>query len=232
VPPESPDQITSLAFWYDAEVSPTIEDSGVIERWDDLSGNGNHAGQTVSSERPIKATDGEGRDVIRFDGIDDTFAVASPPDLAAGMTLFIVFVVRTRSDFSGIVSAAAATGVDHEAFFSLQNASLASDQFQWLGKSAGSDPLLIERDDSATAGLAILTAAAGSALFEDLDGQGSDTDDGSFATPDQIVLAGHYDDGTYGYSAIDVYELGLYTRALTAGERGALQDYLRNKYGL
>ena len=204
----------------------------MIERWDDLSGNGNHAAQTVSGERPIKATDGEGRDVVRFDGSDDTLAVASPPSLASGMTLFIVFAVRTRSDFSGIVSAAAATGVDHEAFFSLQNASAASDQLQWLGFTGGLDPLLIERDDSATIGLAILSAAAGNALFEDLDGQGSDTYDGTFATPDQIILAGHYNDGTFGYSAIDVYELGLFTRALTTGERVALHDYLKNKYGL
>src|ERR671919_963130 len=87
VPPESPEQISSLAFWYDAEASPTIESGGVIERWDDLSSNGNHAGQAVSSERPIKATDGEGRDVIRFDGIDDTLAIAIPPDLAAGAPL-------------------------------------------------------------------------------------------------------------------------------------------------
>lgn len=232
VPPESPDQISSLAFWYDAEASPTIEASGVVERWDDLSSNGNHAGQTVSSERPIKATDGEGRDIIRFDGVDDTLAIASPPSLATGVTLFIVFAVRTRSDFSGIVSAAAATGVDHEAFFSLQSTSAASGQFQWLGHSAGPDPLSIEREDGEAIGLAILSAAAGNARFEDLDGQGLDTYDGTFATPDKIILAGHYNDGTFGYSAIDVYELGLFARALTAGERGALHDYLRNKYGL
>ena len=96
----------------------------------------------------------------------------------------------------------------------------------------GPDPLLIERDASATIGVAILSAAAGNALFEDLEGQGSDTYEGAFATPDQIILAGHYNDGTYGYSAIDVYELGLFTRALTTGERVALHDYLKNKYGL
>lgn len=232
VPPETPDQISSLAFWYDAEVSPTIETDGAIERWDDLSSNGNHAGQTVSGERPVKTTDSGGRDVIRFDGIDDTLAVASPPSLAAGVTLFMVFAVRTRSDFSGIVSAAAASGVDHQAFFSLQNASAASDQFEWLGRSGETDPLAIQRNDGGTMELAILSAAAGSATFQDLDGQGSDTYDGAFATPDQIIMAGHYDDGTYGYSAIDVHELGLYTRALTPGERGALFQYLKNKYGL
>ena len=231
VPPESPDEIGGLAFWYDAEASPTIEAGGVVERWDDLSGNGNHAAQAVGSERPTKTTDGESRDVIRFDGIDDTFAVANPPSLASGFTLFVVFAVRTRSDFSGIVSAAAATGADHVAFFSLQNASAASNQLQWLGRSAEADPLLIERDDHATIGLAILSAGGGNARFEDVDGQGLDTYGGTFATPDQIIVAGHYDDGTFGYSAIDVYELGLYARVLTAGERAFLADYLRNKHG-
>jgi hypothetical protein len=230
VTPESPSEISSLEFWYDAEASATIETGGAIERWDDLTSNGNHASQTVSDERPIKATDAAGRNVIRFDGIDDTLAISSPPSLAAGMTLFLVFAVRTRSDFSGIVSAAAATGVDHEAFFSLQNASATSNQFQWLGQSAGSDPLLIQREDHGTIGLAILSAAAGNATFEDLDGQGSDAYDGAFAAPDQIILAGHYDNGTFGYSAVDVHELGLFSRALTAGEKAALSDYLKMKY--
>jgi hypothetical protein len=232
VPPESPDEINALAFWYDAAVSPVIETGGAIERWDDLSGNANHASQPVAAERPTKTTDGEDRDIIRFDGIDDTLAIATPPNLAAGVTLFIVFTVRDRSDFSGIVSAAAATGVDHETFFSLQNASASSDQLQWVGHSADPNPLLIQRDDSGVIGLAILSAAGGNAVFEDLDGKGSDTYEGVFGIPAQIILAGHYNNGTLGYSAIDTHELGLYNRALTAGERSALYDYLANKYGL
>lgn len=232
VRPESPGEISALACWYDAAVSPVVETGGAIERWDDLSGNANHAGQSVTAERPIKTTDGEGRDVIRFDGIDDTLAVETPPNLAAGVTLFLVFTMRARSDFSGIASAAAATGVDHEMFFSLQNASAASDQFEWLGLSADLDPLLIQRGDSGGIGLAILSAAGGNALFEDLAGTGTDAYQGGFATPAQIILAGHYDNGTYGFSAVDVHELGLYNRALTAGERSALYDYLANRYGL
>jgi len=230
--PESPDQISSLAFWYDAELSPTIETGGAIERWDDLSGNDNHANQTASDERPLKATDGAGRSVLRFDGIDDTLAVVSTPDLAAGVSLFIVFAIRARSDFSGIVSAAAATGVDHAGFFTLQNASAASGQFQWLGRSAEADPLLIQRNDGGSIGLAVLSAGGGNAIFQDLEGQGTDSYDGPFALPAQIILGGHYDDGTFGYAAVDIYELGLYARTLTVGERAAVYDYLTNKYEL
>ena len=177
-------------------------------------------------------TDGAGRVVLRFDGVNDTLAIATPPDLAAGVSLFMVFAVRTRSDFSGIVSAAAATGVDHEVFFSLQNASAASGQFQWLGRSAEADPLLIQRPDGGSIGLAVLSAGGGSAIFQDLEGQGTDTYDGPFAIPAQIILGGHYDDGTFGYAAVDIYELGLYARALTVGERAAVHGYLRDKYEL
>jgi len=232
VPPESPDQISALAFWYDAAASPVVETAGVVERWDDLSGNANHAGQTASAERPIRTVDGSGRDVIRFDGIDDTLAVTNPPNLAAGVTLFLAFAMRARTDFSGIVSAAAETGVDHETFFSLQNASAASEEFQWIGHSAGLNPLLIERSDSGGIGLAILSAAGGSAFFRDLDGEGSDTYGDGFGIPAEVILAGHYDNGTFGYSASDFHEVGLYSRALTPGERSALYDYLANKYGL
>lgn len=231
-PPESPGQISALSFWYDAAASPTIETAGAIERWDDLSGNANHAGQPVASERPIKTTDGSGRDVIRFDGIDDTLAATSPPSLAAGVTLFLVFTVRIRADFAGIISAAAASGVDHETFFSLQTGSAEGDQLQWLGRSASVDALSIERGDSGAIGLVILSAANGTTVYRDLLGQSSDTYSGGFGVPAEIVLAGHYDNGTFGFSAVDAYELGLYNRALTAGERSALYDYLANKYGL
>jgi hypothetical protein len=230
--PESPDQIDSLAFWYDAELSPTIETGGAIERWDDLSGNGNHASQTAGDERPLKVTDGEGRGVLRFDGLDDTLAIAAPPDLAAGVSLFVVLAMRTRSDFSGIISAAAATGVDHEGFFTFQNSSAASGQVQWLGRSAEANPLMIERGDGGSIGLAVLSAGGGNAIFQDLEGQAADTYAGSFGVPDQIILGGHYNDGTFGYAAIDLYEIGLYSRALTVGERSAVYDYLKSKYEL
>ena len=85
---------------------------------------------------------------------------------------------------------------------------------------AGRTLILIERGDNATIGLVILSAAAGAAVFHDLDGEGSDSYEGGMATPDQIIVAGHYNDGTFGYSAIDVYELGLFTRGPERRSRG------------
>lgn len=229
--PFSPSALQGLEFWYDAANSPVIEAGGVVERWDDLSGNANHAAQGAPGQRPTKTTDGL-RDVIRFDGIDNTLLVASPPSLANGVTLFGVFRMRTRVDFTGIVSVAAATGADHASFFTWQNASAASNLFRWFGQSAEPDILELQRPDSGLTSLAILAAAGGDASYRDLSGEASDTYDGSFGTPAQIVLGGRFNDSILGYAAVDLYELGLYSRALTLGQKDQLEGWLRDKYGL
>lgn len=227
----SPSSLPGLAFWYDAADSPVIEAGGVIQRWDDLSGNANHAAQPAPGQRPIKTTDGL-RDVIRLDGIDDALLVASPPSLAGGATLFAVFAMRTRVDFAGIVSVAAATGVDHANFFTLQNASAASGLFRWLGRSTEADTLLIQRPDTGLVALAILAAAGGAASYRDLAAEVADTYGGSFAAPAQIVLGGRYNGATFGYAAVDFYEIGLYSRMLTGVEKNQLADYLIARHGL
>ena len=103
-PPRLPD----LAFWYDAVGS--AYDSGT---WHDLSGKGNHAAQPVAGRQPSRTADDLGRSLLRFDGVNDALLVNTPPSLAAGLTLFVVYRVRTPVDFHGIFTASAATGTDH-----------------------------------------------------------------------------------------------------------------------
>lgn len=72
----------SPALWLDASDSSTLYDSvtggslvaagGSIARWEDKSGNGRHATQSTSGSRPTRQTGVQnGKDVIRFDGLDD-----------------------------------------------------------------------------------------------------------------------------------------------------------------
>jgi hypothetical protein len=114
-PPFLPTRLPGLAFWYDAEVS-----SYAGGTWRDLSGNSNDAAQPNPSRRPTKTTDQAGRRLLRFDGIDDALLVASPPELSGGLTFFVVYRVRTPVDFHGIFTASAATGTDHQQFFTFQ----------------------------------------------------------------------------------------------------------------
>jgi len=231
----APDQLPDLAFWYDAGKSAVVETGGAVERWDDLSGNANHAGQAASGRRPARATDAEGRDVIRFDGIDDALEVETPPDLGAGVTVFVVFRMRTRVDFSGIVSASAAGATDHEQFFTVQNETAASQRFQVFGKSAETDPVVVRTPDSTETQYAIVTIGASSAALHDLNGEENDVSTAAaLGTPDVLVLGARHTSGggVSNSSAVDLYEVGLYPRVLAAGEIARLERYLRARRDL
>lgn len=226
----SPKQLPDFAFWYDAAQSPVVETAGAIERLDDISGNANHASQTSAGAQPIKTVDAAGRRVIRFDGSDDSLSVATPPGFASGVTVFVAFRMRERSDFTGILSAAAAAGADHVDFFTFQNASAASNLFQLSGRSAESDTLLWQPADDGGLAYAIFALGAGSGVFRAQDGTTGDTYDGSFGTPEEIVLGARFDSGLFGHAAVDLFEVGLYSRRLDEGELDLLEAYLAGKY--
>jgi hypothetical protein len=137
--PFLPNRLPGLAFWYDAAVSGY---AGGI--WRDLSGNGNDAAQATLSQQPIRTTDEAGRAVLRFDGLNDALLVGAPPDLSGGLTLFAVYRMRTPVDFRGIVTAAAATGTDHEQFFTLQYEQAANRRIQVFGRSIQPNQVVVQ----------------------------------------------------------------------------------------
>ncbi len=230
----TPGQLAQLAFWYDAASSPVVEPGGAVERWDDLSGNGNHAGQATGAAQPLKTSDADGRAVLRFDGADDVLLIDAPPDLAAGTTVFAVFRMRTRVDFRRILAAAAATGVDHEQFFAFQNDLAADQRFQLFGKSTQADQVLMKRPDSTEVQYALFTIGTDSAELRDLNGATTDTTSAAaLGTPAAIVLgAGYNNDAPSSFGAVDLYEVGLFDRVLNAAELDQLEAYLRGRYGL
>jgi hypothetical protein len=233
--PFSPNQLSDLAFWYDAIQSPVVESGGIVEQWQDLSGNGKHATQSNSAQRPTKTSDAAGRQMLRFDGADDVLLVSSPPDLSAGVTAFVVFRMRNREQFRGILAASAATGTDREAFFALQNSAELSQAFQLFGKSLQQDNLTIDsRPDSTEMQYAVVTIGTASGEFRDLNGQATDiTTAVALGTPAAIVLGGRYNNGApFSFGAVDIYEVGLYPRVLSGSELDQIEAYLKSRHGL
>lgn len=232
--PFNPTQLSGLSFWYDAAESPRTVTDGAVERWDDLSGNQNHAGQSGAAARPLPAMDAADRPVVRFDGTGDVLLVNQPPSLASGVTLFVVFRMRTRADFTGIVAAGAAAGADHEQFFVLQNADAASQQIQVYGRSGQVDPVLIKRPDSGEPQYAIVTIGADAAWVRDVSGEATDpTTTTTFGTPAAIGLGARLNDGApFAFGAVDLYEVGLFQRVLDAAELDQLEGFLQARHGL
>lgn len=214
--PFLPTRLPGLAFWYDAEVSSYT--GGV---WSDLSGNDNHTFQTTTSARPIMTTDDAGRRLLRFDGLNDALLVTSPPDLSNGTTFFVVYRVRTPVDFRGIFTASAATGTDHQQFFTLQYEQAANQRIQLFGRSIQPNQLFALGADSTLKQYALATLASDGITIElrDLTGIAVDTSTFSpFGTPAAMVLGARYNDGvTFRFGAVDLYEIGLFNRALNPG---------------
>jgi hypothetical protein len=231
VPPFLPPRLPGLAFWYDAVGS--IYGSGT---WHDLSGNGNHAAQPIASRQPSQTTDSMGRKLLRFDGVNDALLVNAPPDLSAGLSLFVVYRVRTPVDFHGIFAASAATGTDHQQFFTLQYEQTSNRRIQVFGRSIQPNQVVAQGVDSTETQYAIATFDDDGVDVElrDLTGIKGDTSTfAPFGTPAVMVLGARYNQGAvFNFGAVDLYEVGLYTRELSPAERDQLESYLQRRHNL
>ena len=102
----NPLSITGLQFWVDASDYTTLyQDSGLTTRaindgdviggWSDKSGNGRNALQTDGTKKPLlKLAIQNGRNVVRFDGVNDNMTFSNWQSNPA--TVFLV--VRSSSD--------------------------------------------------------------------------------------------------------------------------------------
>ena len=84
----NPANIAGLQLWLDASDSSTLFDAttggslvaadGAVARWEDKSGNGRHATQSTSGNRPLRKTGiKNGLGVLRFDGSNDFMSIAN-----------------------------------------------------------------------------------------------------------------------------------------------------------
>jgi hypothetical protein len=68
----------STALWLDAADATTVMTvSGAVSQWNDKSGNGRNATQSTAGQRPAYNETINSKNVITFDGIDDTLNTAS-----------------------------------------------------------------------------------------------------------------------------------------------------------
>lgn len=99
-----PTDISGLALWLDASDTSTLWDSpvggslsvngGVVGRWEDKSGNNNHATNGVVANMPTLQV--SGRSSINFDGVNDRLIISVPISVSNG-TVFSVFVRNVSS---------------------------------------------------------------------------------------------------------------------------------------
>ena len=98
--------VSGCLSWHDASDSSTLYDAtsggslvaadGSVARWEDKSGNGWHAINSTSGQRPLRKTSIQNtRDCIQFDGTDDRLRTSSNFS-ETGNAEFSVFVVSKK----------------------------------------------------------------------------------------------------------------------------------------
>lgn len=99
----SPTDIAGLQLWLDATTglfdatsggSAVTTDGSAVARWEDQSGNGRHATQATSNNRPVlKTSVKNGKNVLRFDGDNDglqitSYALGSSPSYSVFIVIY------------------------------------------------------------------------------------------------------------------------------------------------
>jgi hypothetical protein len=220
-----------LAWFHDADASAFILSGDQVDQWSDLSGKARHWSST-STDRPVKTTDGSGRSVVRFDGVDDLLALSGPLPALQPFSVGIVCRMRERGDFTGIISAAPAAGADHVDFWTFRNTSAASFDLELFGRSAELDPLSLADDDSGAMQVAVWALASGAGTLRSVVGASTDSYGGIFGTPANIVLGGRYDSAPFGYAAVDLLATIGAARSLSTADQQRLIEWASARWSL
>lgn len=244
-----PSELAGLAGWYAADLStkwqdsarttPVTADGDPVGAWDDLSGNGNHFTQSTGAQRPAYRTAQiNGRAVLDLDGTGD-----------------VMYANGLSSVYSG-------TDVASSAFVAFRKVSNTThDEVYGASRSSASNPLhlivsndnaglyrFLRRDDAGSTGnvngsTATLVATVHSNVYTGttastwIDGADTaildDSADVGATTIDRVTIGAINLGGPeVSYADVEIAELVVYNRALSTGERRAIERYLGTKYGV
>jgi hypothetical protein len=93
----NPKSIAGLSLWLDAADASTITVSTGVSVWADKSGNGRNAAQAVGGKQPAYSSTINGKNVVTFQGTDDTMSITNVADFNATSQTVIVVSRQTTA---------------------------------------------------------------------------------------------------------------------------------------
>ncbi|HZE95999.1 MAG TPA: hypothetical protein VE981_03135 [Planctomycetota bacterium] len=226
-----------LAAWFKADAGTVIE-VGKVAQWQDQSGHGRNAGQTMPAGRPqLAANVWNGKPVLRFDGTANQLQFDCPVNAQTALTIFMVSSAAKNQLGNDCGNYAALqwseSGGWGAVFLSPEQNRIA----YRFGTGQGGNVVFWDRQP--TGGPAVFMMRKDGA-HEELWVQGA-----LVAAPkDKTWPIGHTSDtATIGagnetrnpppkFFAGDIAEILVFTRALSEPERDAVERSLRAKYGI
>jgi hypothetical protein len=262
---------SGLQLWLDASDSATLFDAttggslvaadGGVSRWEDKSGSGRHATQGTSANRPARKTAIQGsKDVLRFDGSNDSLSIPSSTATfnflhGADSTVFAVVKAGTTANpnaeyaFLGTHNGSGGTnGITLWYADFVEEGFNPNDQLRVIVGAAGGAGAVVDSADRGVGGftantfkvLSVITkptqATAANRLSARVNG-------GSAVSGNQATKAASAADAsgdlTLGSSSGatfflngDIAEIIIYNSALSDTDRAAVESYLISKWGI
>lgn len=219
-----PTQIAGLQVWLDASQIVGLNDGDAVAQWDDESGNGLHAYQSVAERKPVYKTNiVDGKPVVRFNG---TTAVLNVWNAGIGLTEATAFIVLKADNDPAIDS-------QHSGLWAWTNSGNASAYPTDGGVLQDNFASATRHDVDPTPSLAawrVYSVRASSEWTNWLDGNQLLSTAHTFSIPDSGEIGGRF---TYGnHFDGDIAEFLLFESALSEADRQDVEGYLADKYGL
>lgn len=231
----SPSKVTGLALWFDAsDATTTYQSSGgslaaangdPVGEWRDLSGNGKHAAQADSLQKPRRITNSQqGKPGIEFPDMSDMLSLTRTTGIKH------VFWVGKRYSTSYIYGASALRD------------SIANDKDGFTVGNFGGNHFYIQASNSGGGfvGFSAWTTISNNqtvmleAKFDGTNGtlyRDVSTNTSSARIYDLVVSEiGGYHTGTGKFAGV-MYEICAFTSTVSAENVALMQTYLRNKWG-
>ena len=249
----TPDTISGLQLWLDASDTSTLYDAtaggslvttdgAAVARWQDKSGNNRHFTQTTANARPLlKTSIKNGKNVIRFDGTNDTLGLsnATLTNNISAVTMFAVF--RSTRSLSPTVYQTAiqqSIGTNNTA---TRAAIYATDTTEVGGRRLDSNSYQFVKANTLSTNEWVIAGsihnyqAATLTAFKNGSGTsrvgGFQTSGNTSATNSQLVAVGG-STGVTEWLNGEIAEVITYNSALTTTQRQAVETYLNSKWSL
>jgi hypothetical protein len=246
----TPLSISGCRVWLDASDASTLFNAtsggvlvsadGAVARWEDKSGNVNHATQATSGSRPIrKTTIQNGRDVLRFDGIDDQLTALGIFSAQSAYSIFGVFIGNSiNANGRAFVSLSTSANATNGYFsYIYRNDITNNSRVLFTTDALSANPSGDTPASSSYASFHAMSAIHAAANREWwINGTSQGTANGvsgeAVFSSAQLRIGNYYDqNGIYGLSG-DVAEVIVYNSALSSVNRALVETYLMTKWGI
>lgn len=242
----SPASLSGLQLWLDASDSSTLYDAttggslvaadGGVARWEDKSGNGRHATQATSANRPARKTAIQGGlDVLRFDGSNDFLDGSSTPTTGDTRTVFIVSKSATTAG-GEIIQIGKWASNSTRAFLCRQifispNTTIGGDLIA-VNLRVNDVQLTLTNFHLSTWSQVASTRAV--SYWHDQQSQTVTGTVQAFASTAAGYVIGKANSGgtDFGFHQCDIAEIIIYDSALSDADRELVENYLLAKWGI